>query len=80
MTILIFGVSNVGKTTIGEKLAQRLGYVFYDLDEEVKKYYDTTLEVFVNMGTLNERDKKRGLVISAIMENSADKIIAISPV
>ena len=67
MTILIFGVSNVGKTTIGEKLAQRLGYVFYDLDEEVKKYYDTTLEVFVNMGTLNERYKKRGLVISEIM-------------
>ena len=80
MTILLFGVSNVGKTTIGEKLARRLGYVFYDLDEEVKKYYDTTLEEFVNMGTLNERDKKRGLIISKIMESSLDKIIAVSPV
>lgn len=39
MTILLFGVSNVGKTAIGEKLVQCLGYVFYDLDEEVKKYY-----------------------------------------
>lgn len=80
MTILLFGVSNVGKTVIGEKLAQCLGYVFYDLDEEVKKYYDTTLEEFVKMGSINERDKKRGLVISKIMESPVDKIIAITPI
>jgi shikimate kinase len=80
MTILLFGVSNVGKTVIGEKLAQSLGYVFYDLDEEVKKYYDTTLEEFVKTGSLNERDKKRGLVISKIMESTVDKIIAITPI
>ncbi|MDW7663015.1 MAG: shikimate kinase [Bacillota bacterium] len=80
MTIFLFGLSNVGKTTIGEKLAQRLGYVFYDLDEEVKKYYDMTLEEFVNTGSLNERDKKRGFVISEIMESSQNKIIAITPI
>lgn len=80
MTILLFGVSNVGKTTIGEKLARRLGYLFYDLDEEVKNYYDTTLEDFVKLGTLNERDKKRGLVIGEIMENLSDKVVAISPI
>ena len=80
MTILLFGVSNVGKTTIGEKLAQRLGYLFYDLDEEVKNQYDTTLEEFVKMGTLNERDQKRGLVIGKIMENTLDKVLAVSPI
>lgn len=37
MKILIFGVSNVGKTTTGEILANKLGYKFYDLDDEVKK-------------------------------------------
>ena len=37
MKILLFGVSNVGKTTIGTMLAKRLGFNFYDLDEEVKK-------------------------------------------
>ena len=79
-TILLFGVSNVGKTTIGENLAQRLGYTFYDLDEEVKKYYDTSLEEFVKMGILNERDKKRGQVLSKIMECSLDKVIAIAPI
>jgi len=32
------------------------------------------------MGTINERDKKRGLVIGKIMENSLDKVVAISPI
>ena len=36
MNILVFDVSNVGKTTIGRILAGKLGYDFYDLDEEVK--------------------------------------------
>ena len=34
MKILLFGVSNVGKTTIGTMLAKQLGYSYYDLDEE----------------------------------------------
>ncbi len=80
MTILLFGVSNVGKTTVGKKIAKRLGYMFYDLDDEVKKHYNTTLEVFVKSGTLNERDKKRGIVIRKIMNNPVNKVFAISPI
>ncbi len=37
MNILLFGVSNVGKSVTGKLLAQRLEYDFYDLDDEVKK-------------------------------------------
>jgi len=37
MVILLFGISNVGKTVTGEKLAEKLGYSFLDLDEEIKK-------------------------------------------
>lgn len=33
MIILLFGVSNVGKTTIGEVLSNKLNYEFYDLDQ-----------------------------------------------
>lgn len=37
MVILLFGVSNVGKTVTGEILARKLNYIFFDLDEETKK-------------------------------------------
>lgn len=79
MTILLFGISNVGKTTTGEKLAKKLGYKFYDLDDEVKKYYNTTLEEFVNTGTLKERDRKRGTVIDKVMNITRDKVFSITP-
>ncbi len=80
MNILLFGISNVGKTSVGIVLAQKLGYDFYDLDEEVKKYYKITLEEFVNTGTLRERDQKRGLVIDRILRKKQDKVFAISPI
>ena len=80
LTILLFGVSNVGKTTIGKLLAETLGYYFFDLDKEVKKHYNTTLEDFVNVGSLESRDRIRGKVIDKSMKNEKDKVFAISPI
>jgi adenylate kinase family enzyme len=80
MNILLFGVSNVGKTCTGKVLADRLGFEFYDLDEEVKKHFSMSLEKFVKTGTLRERDIKRDDVICKIMGYSGDKVFAISPV
>lgn len=34
---LIWGVSNVGKTTIGRELSKRLNCKFYDIDDEIIK-------------------------------------------
>ena len=58
MKILLFGISNVGKTTIGTILAKELEYSFYDLDEEVKKEFQMTLEEFVHTENLRWRDQK----------------------
>ncbi len=80
MIILLFGVSNIGKTTTGCKLAEHLGCRFYDLDDEVRKFYHVTLEEFVTSGTLSERDKKRGNVLQMIMAYPHDKVIAVSPI
>ena len=33
MVVIIFGVSGAGKTTIGELLAQELGWQFYEADD-----------------------------------------------
>jgi shikimate kinase len=38
MVIMLFGISNVGKTVTGEKLAEKLKYTFLDLDEEKKRH------------------------------------------
>lgn len=44
MAILLFGVSNVGKSVTGKLLTERLNNTFYNLDEEVKKYLKITME------------------------------------
>lgn len=80
MKILLFGVSNVGKTTTGKLLAERLGFKFYDLDDEIKKYYGITLEEFVNTGRLRERDHKRGIIIKRIIKEAENIVFAITPI
>lgn len=39
MVVMLFGISNVGKTVTGKMLAEKLNYSFFDLDEEIKKNY-----------------------------------------
>ncbi|MBR1506696.1 MAG: shikimate dehydrogenase, partial [Eubacterium sp.] len=60
MRILLFGVSNVGKSTTGKLLADQLGIAFYDLDDEVRDCLGISLEEFVNTADLRWRDQKRG--------------------
>ena len=47
MVILLFGVTNIGKTVTGSKLAERINYSFYDLDDVIKKKFNTTLDKFI---------------------------------
>ncbi|MDO4556924.1 MAG: shikimate kinase [Lachnospiraceae bacterium] len=79
MTILLFGVSNVGKTETGKLLAKSLNYDFYDLDDEVKKYLNITLEEFVSSGSLQERDQIRCKLIKKIIARKGNKVIAVTP-
>lgn len=79
MIILLFGVSNVGKTTTGKLLAKQLNYGFFDLDDEVKKKLNITLETFVSRGTLYERDQIRCQILLSLVAHKGNKIIAITP-
>jgi shikimate kinase len=44
MKIGLVGVSCVGKTTMGKRLAERLGYAFFDLDAEIEDTFGTSIE------------------------------------
>lgn len=80
MNIFIFGISNVGKTTVGSLLAAQLGFRVFDMDQLIKQTYKTTIYDFVRTGTLEERDKKRGSVLKKIVYNEkGNKVIIISP-
>lgn len=82
MVIMIFGISNVGKTVVGKRLAQRLKYSFIDLDEEIKKRFQVTLEVFMKTYPFpHERYKVKGAVLNNLInENKENTVIAVSPI
>lgn len=80
MKIFLFGISNVGKTTVGKLLAERLDIKFVDLDEEVKNRLKMSLEEFGNTENLRWRDQKRGSIIKKIIKMEEDVVFAISPI
>lgn len=80
MKILLFGVSNVGKTTTGALLAERLGFKFYDLDEEVKTRVGMSLEEFVHTANLRWRDQKRGSIIKKLVRSEEDLVLSVTPI
>lgn len=78
--ILLFGISNVGKTTVGELLSKKMKYTFFDLDEEIKKYYNTTLEEFQKLFPYENAQKKGAVIKNIILKNNKNIIIAVSPI
>jgi shikimate kinase len=48
MRIFLAGVSCVGKTTVGKKLAALLGCPFFDLDHEIESFFSMPIEQFQN--------------------------------
>ena len=79
MNILLFGVSNVGKSVSGRLPAYLPGCSFYDLDDEVKKDRNTTPEEFVSTGTLLERDEVRCRILTHLVCRSGNKVTAVTP-
>jgi shikimate kinase len=82
MIIMLFGVTNVGKTITGQKLAEKLRYPFFDLDEEIKKRFNTTLEKFMKDNPFShERFKIKGRILEDLInENKDNVVIAVSPI
>jgi shikimate kinase len=58
--IVLVGLMGAGKTTIGRRLAKRLGLPFLDSDEEIERAADHSIaEIFDRFGEASFRDGER---------------------
>lgn len=82
MRIFLTGVGCVGKTTIGKKMAELLGVRFFDLDNEVESFFDTSIERLQNRFiTIHSfrNEAAKALVHLLSRPESRDCVIALSP-
>lgn len=81
MKLLIWGVSNIGKTTIGKELSKKLNCKFYDVDDEIIDIYgsiDNFQEIFPN--DYDRFYEKEELMMNIIDTENKDFIMAVSPI
>lgn len=82
MRIFLTGVSCVGKTTIGKKLATLLCYPFFDFDDEIESFFSTPLErlqdKFLTMYSFRQEASK-ALKHLLNREDGRDFVIALPP-
>jgi len=76
-TIVLVGMMGVGKTTIGKRLAQRLGLDFIDADAEIEKAAGCTVpEIFEKYGEAQFRDGERRVIARLLREEPAHVLAA----
>ena len=80
MRIFLTGVSCVGKTTIGKKLAPLLECPFFDLDHEIEKFFRTSIERLQNRFlTMHSFRKEASKALKNLVATQKDFVIALPP-
>lgn len=70
-TVVLVGLMGAGKSSVGRRLAVRLGLPFIDADEEIEKSAGMTIpEIFARHGEAAFRDGERR-IIARLLEGSA---------
>lgn len=73
--VVLVGLMGVGKTSIGKRLAEALGWPFIDADEEIERAADMPVsDIFARLGEPAFRDGERR-VIRRLMDGSR-KVLA----
>ena len=73
--IVLVGLMGAGKSTVGRRLAKRLGRPFIDSDEEIEKAADRSItEIFDSFGEASFRDGERRVI--ARLLGGPPKVIA----
>jgi len=80
MIIYLVGISCIGKTTIGKMLAGKIGYSFFDLDEEIQNYYKKPIErIQDECFTMNGYREKASVVLDKLLLKNMDSVISGTP-
>ena len=73
--IVLVGLMGAGKSTVGKRLARRLGLPFVDSDEEIERACDRSIsEIFDSYGEASFRDGERRVI--ARLVNGPPQVIA----
>lgn len=76
-TIVLVGMMGVGKSTVGKRLANRLGVQFIDADAEIEKAAGLTIpEIFEKYGEPHFRDGERRVIARLLREKPAHVLAA----
>ena len=82
MRIFLTGISCVAKTTIGKKIGDLLGVRFFDLDNEIESFFETSIERlqdrFLTIHSFRNEAAK-ALVHLLNLSESRDCVIALPP-
>ena len=80
MRVSLVGVSCVGTTTIGGILADRRGWPFFDLDDEIERHFGTSIErLQARFLTGYDYRKDCAVVLERIAAANPDCVIALPP-
>lgn len=75
-TLVLVGMMGAGKTTIGRRLATRLGLEFVDADAEIERAAGCSIpEIFATHGEAYFRDGERR-VIARLLEDDVVRVLA----
>ena len=76
-TIVLVGMMGVGKSTVGKRLANRLGVPFIDADAEIEKAAGLTIpEIFEKYGEPHFRDGERRVIARLLRDKPAHVLAA----
>jgi len=82
MYIFIVGVSCVGKSTIGNRLAEKIDFLFFDLDDEIEDFFGRSIEQIQNQYLSGYSYREQGAkVLNKIIDTSKnnDLVVALTP-
>ncbi|ODS35325.1 MAG: hypothetical protein A7316_04055 [Candidatus Altiarchaeales archaeon WOR_SM1_86-2] len=82
LNIFLVGVSCVGKTNIGKRLADEIGYKFFDLDSEIERYFNESISC-IQSQFLSDYSYRKSVskVLRKIIEENKDNnfVMALPP-